>query len=81
MPKIIINDTVNLFFFKLQSAFWSFRVVAVSECCLIKSLPCILFEKYICILALEMASPGIQQCANCIGALSFPVGLLIGNVT
>jgi len=35
--------------------------------------PYILFEKYIYILALEMASPGNQHCANCIGALSFPI--------
>ena len=33
----------------------------------------ILFEKYIYILALEMASPGNQHCANCIGTLSFPI--------
>jgi len=33
----------------------------------------ILFEIYINILALEMASPGNRHCANCIGALSFPV--------
>jgi len=39
----------------------------------IKMLPYILFEKYIYILALQMASPGNQQCANCIGALSFPI--------
>jgi len=38
-----------------------------------KLLPCILFEKYISILALEMASPGNRHCANCIGALLFPV--------
>jgi len=38
-----------------------------------KLLPYILFEKYIYILALEMASPGNQHCANCIGALSFPI--------
>jgi len=30
----------------------------VSECCSIKLIPYILFEKYINILALEMASPG-----------------------
>ena len=42
--------------------------MAVSERCLIKLLPCILFEKYINILALEMASPGNQHCANCIGS-------------
>ena len=46
-PKIIVNDTTNLFF-KLQSAaFWYFQTVTVSECCLIKLLPYILFEKYV----------------------------------
>ena len=34
-----------------------------------KLLPCILFEKYINILALQMASPGNRHRANCIGAL------------
>jgi len=29
------------------------------------------FEKYVYILALEMASPGNRQCASCIGTLSF----------
>ena len=33
--------------------------------------------KYIYILALEMASPGNQHCANCIGTLSFFVFILI----
>ena len=33
----------------------------------------ILYDKYVYILALEMASPGSQHCANCIGTLSFPV--------
>ena len=32
-----------------------------------------LFEEYIYILALEMASPGNQHCVSCIGALSFPI--------
>ena len=32
----------------------------------------ILFEKYIYILASEMASPGNRHCASCIGTLSFP---------
>jgi len=36
-----------------------------------KLLPYILFERYIYILALEMASPGNQHRANCIGTLSF----------
>ena len=40
------------------------------ECCLIKLLPCILFEKYTYILALELASPGNQHCASCISTLS-----------
>jgi len=38
-----------------------------------KLLPYILFEKYIYILALEMASQGNQHCANCIGTLPFPM--------
>jgi len=38
---------------------------------LIKLLPYILFEKYIYILALEMASPGNQHCASRIGSF-FP---------
>jgi len=36
----------------------------------------ILFEQYIDIFALEMASPANQHCANCIGALSFPMAAL-----
>jgi len=51
--------------------------MTVSECCLIKLLLCILFEKYIYILALEMASPGNQHCANYIGTLSFPIAVVI----
>ena len=47
--------------------------MTVSEGCLIKLLLYILFEKYMYILALEMAIPGNQHCANCIGTLSFPV--------
>ena len=41
--------------------------------CLITFLPYILFEKYIHILALEMASPENQHCINCIGTLSFAI--------
>jgi len=50
----------------------------------IKLPACILFEKCIYILALEMASPGNRHCANCIGTLSFPItpaGQLNGNGT
>jgi len=68
--KIITNDTI--FFLKLQSALWQFQTITFSECCLIKLLPYILFEKYIHILALEMASSGNRHCANYIGTLSFP---------
>jgi len=38
VPKIVTNNTIN-YFFKSQSA--------VSECCLIKLLPCILFDFFI----------------------------------
>jgi len=37
-----------------------------------KLLPYILFEKYIYILALEMASRGNRHCVNYIGTLLFP---------
>ena len=69
MPKIIINNTLNLLL-KLQSAFWQFQTVTVSECCLIKLLSYILFEKniYVYILALEKASAGNRHCVNCIAA-------------
>jgi len=40
---------------------------------LMKLLTYIVFEKYIFILALEMASSGNQRCANCTGTLSFPI--------
>jgi len=62
----------NNFFFKLQSAFWKFQTVTVSEWCLTKLLPYILFEKYVNILALEVASPGNRHCVNCVGTLSLP---------
>ena len=56
-----------------MSAFWKFRTITVSECCLIKLLPHILLETCIYILDTEMASRGNQRCANSIGTLSFPV--------
>jgi len=49
----------------------------VSECCSKKLLPYSLSEKYTYILALEMASPGNQHRASCIGTLSFP--MIIGS--
>jgi len=45
-----------------------------------KSLPCILFEKCIHILALETASPRNRHCANCIGTLSFAARVLSRGV-
>ena len=72
VPKIIINNTTNLFFktavsILLISNHSSFRVLFDK----IDSV--YFFEKYIYILALEMASRGNQHCANCIGTLSFAI--------
>jgi len=67
VPKILTNDTINLFL-KLQSACCQFQTITVSECCLIKLLPYILYEKYIYILALELASPGNRHCAIVVSA-------------
>jgi len=68
VPKIVINHTINVFFktaisILLISSHNSFGVLfgKIASVCFI----CIY------ILALEMASPGNQHCANCIGALSF----------
>ena len=74
VPKFIINNTINSFL--NCQRFDNLKTITVSECCLIKLLPCILFEKYITILALEMASPGNQHCAICIGTLSSPTEVL-----
>jgi len=73
VPKIIINDKIGLFFktaigILVISNRNSFRVLLD-----IKLLPYILFEKYIYILVLEMASPGNWHCASYIGTLSFPI--------
>jgi len=77
VPKIIINNTIIFFSLKLklQSSFWLFQTITVSECCLIKLLPYILLEKHLHILDLKMASPGNRHCANCIGTLSFPISM------
>ena len=83
MPNIVINDTINLSFFETAigisviSDHNSFRV-------LFDKIPFvyILFEKYIYILTLKMASSGNPHCAICIGTLSFPIKTLralIGN--
>ena len=66
-------------FLNCNQHFGYFKPKHFSECCLIKLLPFILFEKYINILALEIASPGNRHCANCIGALSFPISKKLGT--
>jgi len=75
VPKIIINNTISLFLktaisILLISNHNSFRVLSGK----IASVYFICM-KYIYILALEIASWGNQHCANCIGTLSFPIGL------
>jgi len=47
-----------------------FQTITVSECCLVKLLWAIYLY-----LAVEMASPENQHCANCIGTLSFSVAI------
>ena len=71
VPNTIINGTI-IFFLNCSIRLGNFKP-SVSECCLIKLFPCILFEKYINISALVTVSPGNRNCANCIGALSFHV--------
>ena len=72
VPKIIINDTLIFFLncisILIISNHKSFHMLfdkIASEF--------FLCEKYINILAFEMASPGNRHCADCIGALSFPI--------
>ena len=68
VPKVIINNAINLF---IKTAITilviSNRNMVFFECCLIKLLSYVSFDKYIYIFALEMASPGNQHCASCIG--------------
>ena len=56
VPKITVNNTINLFSKKLHSAFCQFQTVTVYDCFLMKFLQRILFEKYIYILASKMAT-------------------------
>jgi len=52
--------------------------MTVSECCLIKLLPYILYENYIYILALEMATQGAgRHCASCIVPYCVRRGLVV----
>jgi len=77
LPKIIIDDTIYLFLktaisILVISNHNSFRVSFDK----IASVACILFEKCIYILALEMVSTGNQHFADCIGTLSFATAVL-----
>jgi len=56
VPKIIISDTIN-FFLKMQSAFWQFQTITVSECCLIKLLMYISFWKMYWYFSVENRQP------------------------
>ena len=70
MQKIIINESIffcDAISILVISNHNSFRVLFD------KIASVYFFEKYINILALEMASPVNRHCANCIGALSFPI--------
>jgi len=67
--------TQVFFFLNCNQNFGNIQTITVSECCLLKMLPYILVGKYINILALEMASPGNQHCANCIDTLAFHIKL------
>ena len=73
VPKIIINNTINLF------SKTTISILAISNHDNFRVLfdeiaSVYFFGKCIYILALETASPGNQHCANCIGTLSFFIG-------
>jgi len=66
VPKIIINDTISLFFRP------AINILVISNHNIFR----VLFDKiYIYILSLEMTSPGNQHCASCIGTLSYHIVL------
>jgi len=74
VPKIIINDTVDLVF---KTAI-SYLVGLISNHNSVRVLfdetaSVYFISKIYLYSALEMASPGNQRCANCIGTLSFPI--------
>jgi len=69
VPKVIINDSKFIF----KTAFSILVISNHNSFPVIKLLPYILFEKYVYILSLEMASAGNRHCANCIGALMFRI--------
>ena len=71
VPKIKINDNINLFLTAISSLLISYRNS-------FRLLFDNLFEKYIYIFTLGMVIPGNEHCANYIGTLLFAiVGVLI----
>ena len=57
VPQIVIDYNNKFISFKTAISILVIQTITVSDCCLIKLLRYILFEKYIYILALEMAMP------------------------
>ena len=62
--------------FKLQSAFWQFETITVSECCLMKLLRIFYLKIYLDII-IGNSQPRELHCAICIGTLSFPIAVLV----
>ena len=67
VPKITINNTINLFSKTAISVLLISNHNSFQQNCF--QIFCL---KHI-FLVLEMASPGNQHCASCIGTLSFPI--------
>ena len=67
-----MNNTTNLFSIHCNHHFANLKPL---------QFPCIFFDKYIYIAALETANPGNQNCANCIGTLSFPISATFSGRT
>jgi len=81
VPKIIINDTINLVF-KTASSILEISNDNIFQVLFDKIANVILFDEISnYILALKMASPGIWHRASCcIGALSFLLCISISGV-
>jgi len=62
VPIIILNDTINIFFLNCTQHFGNFEH---SECCLIKLLPYILFEKNIFIFMHQVGPAGEYHWTIC----------------
>jgi len=57
-------------FKKLRSSSWQFQTVTVSECCLMKLLAFISFEKFVC-FSIVSGQPRKPALFSCSGTLSF----------